>query len=331
MPVYVEFKKCPLCNCAFSSVLHDKLLQRTLNERLVYCTHKDTGCTWTGKLVTLDQHLNATPDSEKRMEGCSVQSLSCTYCDDAFKRCDILDHESKCPLRPIICIHCETFCAPEAELEDHWKMCESYPLKCENECGETVKREKMAEHLSECCLLAVIKCEYSYAGCDVTLPRKEMTAHMDEAAKDHLQLMAKELAKQQAVLELTNRSFGYVQRELIVKKMETEIEIACKDNELALKDETIELLKQLCDFRDACGDSDNQVLISHFSDSTTVHHLKCVFGQFGRIGHVDFYPWRSMAVIEFEEHSSVRRLFDKYEIRGIMLRGVSLNCTCLCY
>ena len=106
-----------------------------------------------------------------------------------------------------------------------------------------------------------------------------------------------------------------MQRELIyiVKKMETEIEMACKDNELALKDETIELLKQLCNFRDAYGDYHNQVLISHFSDSTTVHHLKSVFGQFGRIGHVDFYPWRSMAVIEFEEHSSVHHLFDRYE------------------
>ena len=331
MPVCVEFKKCPLCNCAFSSVIHDKLLQRTLNEKLVYCTHKDAGCDWTGKLVTLDQHLNATSDSEKRIEGCPVQSLRCRYCDENFKRCDLLDHESKCPHRPITCIHCEAFSAPEAELEEHWKQCEKYPVQCENNCGETINREKIAEHLNEHCPLAMIECEYSYAGCDLTLPRKEMTAHVDEAAKDHLQLMAKELTRQKAVVEFTSRSLNYLQSELIVKKMETEIEVACKDNEIALKDETIELLKQLCDFRDAYGDADNQVLISHFSYGTTVHHLKSVFGQFGRIQHVDFYPWRSMAVIEFEEHSSVHCVFDRYETRGIMLRGASLDCTRLCY
>jgi hypothetical protein len=173
----------------------------------------------------------------------------------------------------------------------------------------------------------MIECEYSYAGCNVTLPRKEMTAHVDEAAKDHLQLMVKELTRQKAALELTHRSVDYLQNELIVNKMDTEIEIASKENQIALKDVTIELLKQLCNFRDPYGDCDNQVLISHFSEGTTVHHLKSLFGQFGRIQHVDFFPWKSMAVIEFEEHGSVHRLFDRYEIRGIMLRGADLDCT----
>ena len=332
MSVYVAFKKCPLCNGAFSSVIHDKLLQRTLNEKLVYCTHKDAGCDWTGKLVTLDQHLNTMPDSlENRLEGCSVQGLRCNYCDDNFKRCDLSDHESKCPRRPIKCVHCEAFSAPETELGEHWKECKCFPVQCENNCGETVNRERMAKHLSEHCPLVVIACDYSYAGCDATLPRKEMMAHIDEAAKDHLQLMAKELTRQKNVSELINKSVSYLQNELIVHKMESEIALAGKDNEIALKDETIEQLKQLCDFRDACGDSANQVLILHFSEGTTVHHLKSLFGQFGRIQHVDFYPWRSMAMIEFEEHYSVHRMFDRYETRGIMLRGADLDCIRLCH
>ena len=158
-----------------------------------------------------------------------------------------------------------------------------------------------------------------------------MTAHIDEAAKDHLQLMAKELTRQKNVSEIINRSVSYLQNELIVHKMESEIMIAGKDNEMALKDETIEQLKQLCDFRDEYGDSANQVLVSHFSGGTTVHHLKSLFGQFGRIQHVDFYPWRSMAMIEFEEHYSVHRMFDRYETRGIMLRGADLDCIRLCH
>ena len=171
MPLYLKWaRKCPLCNCTFSTVVPDKLLLRTLNDKSVYCTHNDAGCDWTGKLINLDQHLNAMPDSEKRMEGCSVQTIKCSYCDDSFKRSDMFEHELKCPRRPITCIHCETFSAPEAELEDHWKECKGYPVQCENKCGETIKREKMAEHLKEHCPLTVVKCEYSYAGCDVTLP-----------------------------------------------------------------------------------------------------------------------------------------------------------------
>ena len=123
VPIYIDFGKCPLCNSVITSVIQDKLLQRTLNEKPVYCTHKDAGCDWTGKLAALDQHMNVMPDSEQRMEGCSVQSLKCSFCDDSFKRRDMLDHESTCPRRPITCVHCETFSAPRAELEDHWKEC----------------------------------------------------------------------------------------------------------------------------------------------------------------------------------------------------------------
>ena len=79
MPIYLKLaRKCPLCNCTFSTVVPDKLLLRTLNERLVYCMHKEAGCDWTGKLIDPDQHLNAMPDLEKRMEGCSIQILKCS-------------------------------------------------------------------------------------------------------------------------------------------------------------------------------------------------------------------------------------------------------------
>ena len=323
MPIYLKLaRKCPLCNCTFSTVVPDKLLLRTLNERLVYCMHKEAGCDWTGKLIDLDQHLNAMPDLEKRMEGCSIQILKCSYCDDSFKRTDVSDHELKCPRRPITCVHCETFSAPEVELEDHWKECKGYPVQCENKCGEMVKREKMAKHLKEHCPLTVIKCEYSYAGCDVTLPRKEMTAHMDEATKDHLQLVTKKLTKQEEELkELT-----YAKKELIQKEVDTKQEIVLKDNQLALKDKTINLLKQLCQIRNDSGVSDNQVLISNFGSFEAEHVIKSVFGQFGRIQHIDFHPWKSMAVIEFVQCTSVERLFERYNTRGITLRGATLFC-----
>lgn len=330
MPLYRKLtKKCPLCNCTFSTVVPDKLLLRTLNDRDVYCTHKEAGCDWTGKLITLDEHLNAVPDPEKRMEGCPVQNLKCSYCDDTFKRSDMVDHESKCPRRPITCIHCETFSAPKADMEDHWKECKGYPVQCENTCGETVKRDKMAEHLKEHCPLTVINCEYHHAGCDVTLPRKEIAAHMDQAAKDHLQLVTKKLTKQEEELkELTSlrAKLNSVQKELTQKDVDTRQEITCKDDQLALKDKTIDLLKQLCDLRDDEGDSESQVLVSNFDFGEDEHVIKSLFGQFGRIDHVDLYPWSGIAVIEFEVTSSVNRLFERYNTTGIKLRKVKLDC-----
>lgn len=332
MPIATYQKKCPLCNCTFSSVIHDKLLQRTLNEKLVYCTHKDANCDWTGELVALDQHLNAMPDSlEKRMEGCLIQSLRCSYCVKTFKRCDILDHELKCPHRPITCIHCEAFSAPEPELEEHWKECESYPVQYKNKCGEIIKREEMGEHLSDHCPLEVIKCEYSYAGCGMTLPRKEMTAHIDEAAKNHLQLVTKRLTKQEEKLkELADvcRRLELVQRESMQKDVDLEKERARKDNQ----DKIINLFKRLCNLRDADGDPDKQVLITNISYWEQEHVLKSLFGQFDRIRRIEVYAWSGrMAVVEYEENSSIDSLFYQYNTRGIKLHKVSLDCTRLSY
>ena len=189
----------------------------------------------------------------------------------------------------------------------------------------------MDEHLKMHCPLVEITCKYGYAGCDVTVPRKEMATHMDEAAKDHLQLVTKMLAQQTEELQCVQRRMEYVQMELMVKDMDTEQELACKDNELALKDDTIDVLKELCDLRDDYGKSDSQVLISNFGEADTEHVLKSMFGQFGRIQNVDFYPWRCIAVIEFEEYSSIDHLFHRYDTRGIRLRGVNLDCTRLSY
>ena len=335
-PIANYNKKCPLCNCTFSSIIHDKLLQRTLNEKLVYCTHKDAGCDWTGNLVTLDHHLNAMPvSSEKRMEGCSVQSLKCSHCDKAFKRCDVLDHEFKCPCRPITCKYCEVFSAPETELEAHWKDCESYPVECENKCGMIIRRDHIGDHLKDYCPLEVIKCEYSYAGCDVTVPREKMTAHMEEAAKDHLQLVSKKLSKREEELKelaQVRSKLELAQREIMQRDNDLEKERASKDNQ----DKMLNIFKRLCHLRDADGDPDRQVLITNISFLEQEHVLKSLFGQFGRIRRIEVYAtaWsgaQRMAVVEYENSSSLHNLFYRYNTRGITLRKVSLNCTHLSY
>ena len=152
---------------------------------------------------------------------------------------------------------------------------------------------------------------------------------MDKAAKDHLQLVAKKLTKQEEKLKelapLQTR-LDLAQKELTQKDVDTRQEIARKDDQLALKDKTINLLKRLCDIRDDEGESDNQVLVSNFGAFEAEHVIKSLFGQFGHIQHIEFHPWRSMAVVEFEDTSSVDLLFARYNTTGIKLRKVRLDC-----
>ena len=158
-----------------------------------------------------------------------------------------------------------------------------------------------------------------------------MTAHIDEAAKNHLQLLTKRLTKQEEKLkELADvrRRLELVQRELTQKDINLEEERARKNNQ----DKIINLFKRLCDLRDADGDPDKQVLITNIDFWEQEHVLKSLFGQFGCIRRIEDYAWSGrMAVVEYEEKSSVDNLFYQYNTRGIKLRKVSLNCTCLSY
>ena len=81
-----DTKRCPLCNCKFTTVILDKLLRRMVNQKLVYCANKEEGCEWIGELCTFDKHINAQPEPDK---GCSIQKLKCEHCRALFRRHEI--------------------------------------------------------------------------------------------------------------------------------------------------------------------------------------------------------------------------------------------------
>ena len=80
----------------------DKRLRRTLNDLRVYCSHKEGGCEWVGRLGSLTQHLNAEPQSGgDRLSGCQLTTVTCTHCDEDILRRDLSEHENDaCPQRP---------------------------------------------------------------------------------------------------------------------------------------------------------------------------------------------------------------------------------------
>ena len=47
-----------MCNYLDFATFYDKRLQRALSELQVRCTYQKRGCTWTGELGKLDNHLN---------------------------------------------------------------------------------------------------------------------------------------------------------------------------------------------------------------------------------------------------------------------------------
>ena len=73
----------------------------------MYCPHKSLGCTWTGELRSLEEHLVKDIDNKK---GCPFTELQCSNgCGVVMQRRLVEGHlKSECKLREVKCEYCNT-------------------------------------------------------------------------------------------------------------------------------------------------------------------------------------------------------------------------------
>ena len=353
--VLADFNSCPLCNHRQPKAVADKQLSRTLREKRVRCTHKGEGCKWIGQLSALDEHLDVT----KRVDGCRYRNIHCSYCSSLFRFDQLANHELICPRKPVICEYCNVFQCLRYELHQHYENCTLYPIICPKGCGAKITRAGLDKHFRNWCPLGIIDCEFSYAGCKVTLHRKCMKHHLDEDVKDHLDLMKKkfsamkvayeeqrdkseqleneldeameELGEAQGESAETKEELEEVREELEEVKQELEDKKAQLQRNSTREDVT--LVKKLCFLRQE-GQFDwakDQVLVSNLPPQTTEQMLKSLFGQHGPIYAVKLYSDFDIGVVEFQNTDSVPAMFRKYHSSGIRLRGYQLKCICLEY
>ena len=74
-----------------------------------------------------------------------------------------------------------------------------------NNCGESLQRKNVDNHLNSTCPLEVVNCSFSYAGCEESLPRKDMPAHINESLAVHMSLQAVSHQRQLEKLETQNQ------------------------------------------------------------------------------------------------------------------------------
>ena len=202
-PTLKEGKPCPLCISSFTTSLPDRRLQRTLNSLQVYCSFKEVGCEWVGELGGLCEHLNVSPSDDYKDSGCPFVQLECCYCKGKFQRQFLLDHaKNTCQKRKFTCTSCNDY---ESTFEDvttnHTPICPSGVVPCPNNCGESLQRKNVENHLNSTCPLEVVNCSFSIAGCEERLPRKDMPAHINESLAVHMSLQAVSHQRQLEKLE----------------------------------------------------------------------------------------------------------------------------------
>ena len=210
-PIRKGGKPCPLCNKSAFTYMRDYGLERSLKEFEVWCSNKEKGCDWRGKLGEYEQHLNQSPSPESQLTGCQFVEVKCKHeCGMQLERRHISTHQTEqCMTRPYSCQYCKDYNSTFKNVtEVHYGMCDDYPVKCPNDCREQpLKRQELESHLENDCPLVTIDCLFKYAGCAAQVPRKDMPEHMKDTVT-HLTLLASvthSLVKQNQALVKENR------------------------------------------------------------------------------------------------------------------------------
>ena len=250
-------KPCPMCKDDHFTTRRDKYFKRnTINKLRVYCLHKKSGCEWTGELG------------------------------------DLNNHSTSCPKRPWKCQYCGLESTDDVGTNEHTPNCAQYPLPCPNQCEiGTVPRCDAEKHLLVC-PLQLVECEFANVGCEVKVPRRDLTRHMTENAQHHLmsatllnlrltrELHQKMEEKDQQITELQQQVTD------LDAKIETKIkEVLQQQNDLKATIETNDIVKELekssTFLMQAKGFTCYKFIYANFRDQTAWTSSVCTYNSDG--------------------------------------------------
>ena len=203
---------CPTCRRKLkrSEIFPNNALKREILDLNIKCDQLKKGCQWMGELRSREDHDEECPYVDEK---CSNE------CGDIVIRRAMENHlQEQCPRRMTRCEHCDLRMEWN-ELEHHYEKCPNYPVECRYNCGETLLRHKMAEHVGHqgTCPKSILDCKLKDVGCLFRGNRQELVKHGKDDADSHCSLLASELVATKRELEETksklaivsNRSFSH--------------------------------------------------------------------------------------------------------------------------
>ena len=179
---------CPSNEMSVSAVRSQYSRDEKINGLDVYCTNKERGCGWQGRLDSINDHL-----AIGNTDGCQFHEFPCPYnCGKILQRRYITAHlrnNRECPYYEIDCQYChirEKRCFING---GHRDICPKFPLACPNKCEiDRVLREDMRNHREQC-PLEVVQCVYQKVGCTAAvMVRRDLEQHYNNNLVEHLKL-----------------------------------------------------------------------------------------------------------------------------------------------
>ena len=184
-------KDCPVCRVpdCLQGAAPNLHMKRLVDSLTVHCEHHSKGCTWTGELRNLQEHL----DPARRK--CDYVLVTCSFgCGQQVRSGEMKKHKTKtCVKRPVTCKHCGFHDKLDYVVKIHYPICLQFPVNCPNKCQvKGLKRSQLQVHRDEC-PLQMIACPFSTIGCTIQLARNEMPLHMKEGIEQHLLLVLQKM------------------------------------------------------------------------------------------------------------------------------------------
>ena len=131
------------------------------------CPLVSRGCVWKGNIGEVDVHLDE----------CNELIIKCLNgCKVILKRSELINHcENECINRKVNCIHCKAVMLYK-EIDNHFTTCRELPLLCLNECLQTIPRKEMTSHIENNCPNTLIDCPNE---CGLKLKRIIISDHCE--------------------------------------------------------------------------------------------------------------------------------------------------------
>ena len=250
----LDNKQCPYCKAVPFTFVCDARTKRYVGGLKVFCPRKLLGCTWTGELRSLEEHIIKDIDNKK---GCPFTELQCSNgCGVVMQRRLVEGHlKSECELREVKCEYCNTTGSYQWINSSHREECPKYPVECPNHCEVGhVRREEISGHLEEC-PLAIVECPYAAVGCESVVRRKEEMEHVMGSVGQHMEYNKNTMLANQNRLDVKEQEMENIKQDLR----------ATKDKVIAKERELDDIKRDLQATRDRL-DTKEQAMVSIIKD-----------------------------------------------------------------
>ena len=172
---------CPDCKAPNVKLKLNEELKRLVESLQVKCGYSSAGCVWEGQRSWLKDHM-------EQDGGCQYASVTCPACGGEVRKRDAVPHAtSQCPMRSYQCKHCSLEGTFDLITSRHYQECPQYPVTCTLNCGETVPRERLTDHVTHECRTLGVKCPFQPLGCTSSpIPVDDIKGHVASCGVLHL-------------------------------------------------------------------------------------------------------------------------------------------------